>query len=112
MEQNPMEPTNDMPESQAPQSSPKKDGGLGATIGIIIIIILLALGAMYYFTAGVDQIQNGQVTEGLSADEEAALLKDQGSSTNLADIEADLEATDLSGLDDASAGFDAELQTQ
>lgn len=115
MEQNPMESPNDGVENQAPQSTPKKEGGLGPVVGIIIIIVLLALGAMYYFTAGVDQIQNGQMmmeNDGMTADEEAQTLKEQGSSTDLADIEADLNATDLSGLDEASADFESELQGQ
>lgn len=116
MENEHMEPTmNEQQDNQPHLSSPKKEGGLGAVIGIIIIIILLALGAIYYFTAGIDKIQNGQPSgndAAMTPDEEAAALKDQGASTDLSSIEADVNATDLSGLDNASADFTSELQAQ
>lgn len=92
--------------------SPKDDGGIGPIIGIVIIIVLLALGAMYYFTDGINQIQKAQVEGEVSAEEQAAMLRAQNTSTDLTDIEADLNATDLTGLDEAAAGFDSELNTQ
>lgn len=95
-----------------PERPKKQNGGAGAVIGIIIIIILLGLGGVYYFTTGVRQVQDGQPAPELTADEEAAVLSAQGTSTELPDIEADLEATDLSGLDDASLDFESELQAQ
>jgi len=97
------------PQNQSVPPLPKKEGGFGSIIGIIIIIILLALGAMYYFTDGIDQIQKN---DSMSAEDEAMMLSEQSSSTNLADIEADVNATDLSGLDEASADFESELQAQ
>lgn len=98
-------------EQQPPTQAPKKEGGAGPIIGIIIIIILLGFGGVYYFTTGVDQIQH-DVMEEMTPEEEAEALRAQGSSTDLSDIEADLEATDFSGLDDASLDFDSELQAQ
>ncbi|XKT74673.1 MAG: hypothetical protein ACJKTH_01120 [Patescibacteria group bacterium UBA2163] len=97
-----------------PEITPKpshKDGGFGPVIAIIIIIVILALGAMYYFTTGIEQIQNNQPTEestGINGDAEAN-LQTQGSATDLDAIEADLDNTDFSGLDEASADFEAEL---
>lgn len=94
------------PVTQSP-ATPGQKGGAGPVIGIIIIIILLALGGYYYFTTGISEIS--QQDTAMTEEEQ---LMEQGDSTNLADIEGDLNATDLSGLDDASADFDSELNAQ
>ncbi len=93
-----------------PTNEPKtsKGGSAGPVIAIIIIIVLLALGAFYYITVEVDQLQDVDQAAQIVGDEEDQ-LRTQGTSNDLADIEADLNATDLSGLDSAAAGFDAEL---
>lgn len=96
--------------AEAPKA-PKAGGGIGAVVGIIIIVILLALGGVYYFTTGVDNLERNDEAPTIVGDE-AAALKEQGTSTELADIEADLTATDFSGLDEASADFESELEAQ
>lgn len=96
--------------AEAPKPT-KPSTGIGAVVGIIIIVILLALGGVYYFTTGVDNLERNDEAPVLVGDE-AAALKEQGSSTELADIEADLNATNFSGLDEASADFESELQAQ
>ena len=120
----PQEPTTEQPEKAPEQPTPhlkEERGGVGPVIGIIIIIILLALGGFYYFTAGVDQISHTETeildgsTDAPAAERDSVgteedALREQGSSTNLADIESDLNATDLSGLDEASADFEFELE--
>ena len=85
-------------------------GGIGPIIGIIIIVILLALGGVYYFTKGVAQIQPNEAVV-IPADEEET-LRAQGTSIEISDIEADINASDFSGLDDSSANFDLELNAQ
>lgn len=99
-----MEPT---PVS-TPETKTAKGGSAGSVIAIIIIIVLLALGAFYYITVEVDQLKDVDQAAQIVGDEEDQ-LRTQGTSNDLADIEADLNATDLSGLDSASAGVDAEL---
>lgn len=92
--------------------APKQNGGnIGAVIGIIIIVVLLAVGGFYYFTSEVEELQQEQPSAEITGDEEDQ-LRSQGTSSDLADIEADLQATDLSPLDEASAGFEAELNAQ
>ncbi|MBX9765442.1 hypothetical protein K2X83_02260 [Patescibacteria group bacterium] len=84
---------------------PKKEGGTSGVIAIIVIIVLLALGGIYYLmTSGnamlpvnetmptMEDVQN-------SNDPDVQAAMQQGSSDALADIEADLGATDLSGVD-------------
>lgn len=105
------ETPNIAPEPAHNPTNKPKEGGLGPIIGIIIIIILLALGAMYYFTAGLEQIQDAQPNtgEGIVPRDDAAALLEQSDSTDIDAIETDLEGTDLTGLDDALAEFEAEL---
>lgn len=96
-------------------AKPSSKAGVGPVLGIIIIILLLALGGLYYFTKGVDEIrdQNADQTEtAVTPEDEAAVIETQGTTANLNDIEADVGATDFSGLDAASVDVEASLQTQ
>lgn len=92
-------------EKAVPNFSDTKKGGLGPIIGIIVIIILLALGGLYYFTKGIDQIPNYETPE---ADQAMMQLQEQSDSDTLADIEADAEATDLSEIDALYDDLDAD----
>lgn len=89
-----------------PEEPKKQNGGIGATIGIVIIIILLALGGVYYFTTGVEQIPTYEQQE---QDAAVEALENQGTSSNLADIEADVNATDLSETDLLIDDIEADL---
>jgi len=101
-----MEPGN----TEAPKL-PKQSNNIGPVIGIIIIVILLVLGGVYYFTTGVQELRQND-DPSIIAGGEVEALKTQGTSSDLADIEADLNATDFSGLDEASSDFDAALNAQ
>lgn len=96
-------------EPVVPQNAPKQSGGIGPVIGIIVIVIVLALGGFYYFTSEVKQLADQEpASSEIVADEEEA-LRTQGTSNDLGAIEADVNASDFSGLDEASAGLDSEL---
>ncbi len=96
-------------EESAVNPTPKKNGdSIGPVVGIVIIIIVIVLGGVYYFTTGVEDAQERVETP---VGDEAALMN-QGDSTELSAIEADVQATDLSGLDAASANFESELESQ
>lgn len=97
---------NQQPPAEEPKM--KKGGGFGSTLAIIVIVLLLVAGGVYYFTVGVDKVGDTAIEGDAAAD--VAALNEQGTSDELADIEGDLDATDLSGLDDAASGVDAELQ--
>ena len=101
----------------APQPTPEPNmntgGGdekksMGPVVGIIIIIILIVLGGWYYWST---QIQGEMTPEEIIAGEDVALLdlQEQGTSDEVADIEADLDATDLEGLDAELEQIDNEL---
>lgn len=104
---------NPQEESSAPNTTPvqkPQQGGFGPIFAIIVIIILLALGGLYYFTEGVEQVQDTQQEE--TGDETVDALMQQGDSDEIADIEADLDATDLSEVEDILDDIDAELEAE
>ncbi|MEK7568948.1 MAG: hypothetical protein AAB497_02445 [Patescibacteria group bacterium] len=80
--------------------SPEK-GPIGAKISIIIVVLILAFGA-YYFLKQVP-VEEGLDTlltpSEVQSDAAISNLSAQGTSTELSDIQKDLDATDLSNLD-------------
>ena len=95
------------------QMSVAGDGkkSMGPMMGIIIIVIVIVLGGAYYFFT---QNQNGSdeiTTEEITAQEDDTLtaLQEQGTSDEIADIEADLNFTDLEGLDAELEDIEKEL---
>jgi len=92
-----MEPTGEQIQmSPAPQD----EKSIGPAIGVIIIILALVLGGLYFW--GQTETNRTQNIEGqeASADAQAEiqLLQSQGESDDLDSIEADLNNTDFSGL--------------
>ncbi|MDO8604047.1 MAG: hypothetical protein Q7K40_01410 [bacterium] len=79
---------------------PTEKKSTGATISIIVIVLVLAFGAYYFLKQVPAGMDNGAVTESeLQNDQVANALSTQGSSTDIADIQKDLDATDFSGID-------------
>lgn len=77
---------------------PKKESGVGPIIGSIIIIILLVLGALYFYGSIVERRQTqGARTPALSE------------STRVADIESDLNVPELDTVDADMAELEAEI---
>lgn len=81
----------------------ESDKSYGPIIGLVIIIIIIALGSVYFLGQRDTKIEDKATTEQLDQ------INDQSSSDELADIEADLEATDLSDLDAELSEIEAEL---
>jgi len=93
----------------APQMPPMQTGKpMGALIGSIIVITILVLGGFYLWSTKV-QPRIEQTPEAgapinpeeilATPDAEKAALETQGTSDSVADIEKDLNATDLGNLD-------------
>ena len=103
------------------QSSDSKSG-FGALVGAIIIIILLALGAFYFWGAKLNTVENppplilgnDTASADISSDTSAGFPPQQTSDEADA-IEADLQAMDLSVMDTQAnvnmTAFAAETQT-
>lgn len=92
------------PASIAPQKTVAYQLGKGAVYGMIIFGIIL-FGAIAVALANKKTVEVAMqpvpsVKSAIVADTATAALSVQGSSDNLADIEADLSATDLSSLND------------
>lgn len=73
----------------------------GPAMSIVIIVIVLALGAYYFLKqVPVEEGLNALLTPAeMQADATLSGLSAQGTSTELSDIQKDLDATDLSNLD-------------
>jgi uncharacterized protein YpmB len=79
-------------------SEPKSHGAL---VGSIIIVLILIVGGVYYYKSAKtqvakDQIEATQVSQ--QADMQVQTLSTQGTSDTIADIEADLNTTDINTL--------------
>jgi hypothetical protein len=83
------------------------EGRSGPLAGTIVVIIVLALGAFYFWGASVDRA--GRTGTDIGTDTSTEALNTQSDSTELSAIEADLSATELSGLDQELADIDLEL---
>ena len=83
--------------TQTPQT-PEEKKSVGATVSVIIIVLVLALGG-YYFLKQIPTSSDVLTPAETQADSAISSLSTQGTSTDLSDIQKDLDATDLSGLD-------------
>jgi uncharacterized protein HemX len=103
--ESPQEPTSDPPQA-------KKKSKIGSTIGIIVIVVVLILVALYFWGAKLNndaatdafiaELEAQQIETDAILEQEAALvelLEAQGTSDDIGDIEADLDATNLGDLD-------------
>ncbi|MBI5798346.1 MAG: hypothetical protein HZB10_00235 [Candidatus Yonathbacteria bacterium] len=79
---------------------PAEKKPVGSIISIIIIVLVIAFGAYYFLK----QVPEGEEAEVLTpaetqADASISSLSTQGTSTDIADIQKDIDTTDISGLD-------------
>ena len=80
-----------------------EDKPFGPLVGIVIIVIILILGGLYFW---------GQRTgDGVISDQDTVVeaLETQSLSDEIVDIEADLDATDLESLDADLSAIEDEL---
>ncbi|HEY4495758.1 MAG TPA: hypothetical protein VJC04_00135 [Candidatus Paceibacterota bacterium] len=82
----------------------------GPIIGVVIIILILVVGALYFWGAKLNKEAN-QTPENILSAEDQTLnqLQTQSTSTEVTDINADLNATVLDGLDADLQNIDKEL---
>lgn len=84
--------------------TPEKKSHFGAISGIVIIVVILALGGLYLWGKELNN-QEPATPESAVVNNEAAVdsstqaLETQGTSDNIGDIEADLNNTNLENLD-------------
>lgn len=82
---------------------PEEKSHFGAISGIVIIVVILALGGLYLWGKELNNqepatSENGVMNEAV-VDSSTQALETQGTSDNVSDIEADLNNTNLENLD-------------
>jgi hypothetical protein len=81
------------------QGGTSEENAFGPLIGVAIIIIVLIAGGIYFWSTTIDQEESPTVQSTIEADKIVSQLNSQGTSDEIADIEADLNITDLDNLD-------------
>lgn len=101
--------------TQSPMGSamPQTPGAkpVGPVIGVIIIVLVLTLGGLYFYGDQLNR-KNGVMTpEEIrnASDASVTNLGQQGTSDETAAIEADLNATDLNNLDKELQDMEGQL---
>ena len=101
----PMQNDNGMPlEPQAPKKQ------YGPLIGIIIIVVLLAIGGLYLW--GMQLMKGDEMMPAAESDQVTEDLRNYNSSDDINAIEADLNATSIDNLDSGASEVEGELQVQ
>ena len=93
-----------------PNTQTSENKPAGPVIGAVIIILILVVGALYFWGAKLNKEAN-QTPEDILGGEDKTLeqLQTQSTSTEIGDIEADLNVTDLDNLDADLQNIDKEL---
>ncbi|HEY4496053.1 MAG TPA: hypothetical protein VJC04_01710 [Candidatus Paceibacterota bacterium] len=95
-------------EPNANQNSENKPAG--PVIGAVIIILILIVGALYFWGAKLNKEANQTPDDILNTEDQTLnQLQTQSTSTEISDIETDLNATDLDNLDADLVNIDKEL---
>ena len=91
------ESTNNMNMGGQPEPTmvPQSEGSLGPVIGTIIILAVIVLGGLYFW----GQRVNNNVMTDTQVQDTVQTIKDQSTSDTPADIQADLQATDIDNID-------------
>ncbi len=87
---------------------PEQKSGKGPLIAVIIILILIVIGSLYFLKQRNSQMKYTPQIQSES-DEVTASLKAQSSSDELDSIEADLKSSNYDNLDQGAAALQAEL---
>lgn len=97
---------------------PKKASSIGPIVGILIIVIILLVGGLYFWGEQRDKESAMEAARQEAAqienapDSKVDRLNAQGSSDSASSIESDLSATDLNNLDEGTAAAEGEFQLQ
>ena len=100
LENNAPNPTQAEPTTTNPVGSEKpveKKTSWGPFIGLIIILALIIVGSLYFLSQ--DKVSAPTTESNSDIEDDLQGLRAQGSSDELADIEADLEATNFDNID-------------
>ena len=104
------------PENNNPMQplQPVEEKAIGPAIGVIIIILVLILGGLYFWGERMNKntvMQNPQIEETASPDAQMMELQQQSSSDDINSIDADLKATDVGSLGNETTDMNAEADS-
>lgn len=98
------------------QESVTEKKPIGPIIGIAIIVVIIIFGGLYYWGGKINNQELRNAQESVTAEEilnqqdpSLESLQVQSTSDEIADIEADLDLTDLENLDAELGNIDIEL---
>jgi hypothetical protein len=78
---------------------PEEKSSMTSIASIILIVIVIAVGALYFFKQVPAPVDNAALTPAeTQSDATVSSLSTQSTSTDINDIEKDLNATNLSGV--------------
>ena len=87
--------TNNVGENMTPNMNGSQEGSVGPIIGTIIILAVIVLGGFYFW----GQRANNQVMDEAQVNQMVEDITTQSQSDATADIEADLDSTEIDDLD-------------
>lgn len=103
-------------DSSQPQESVTDKKSVGPIIGIAIIVVIIIFGGLYYWGGKINNQELREAQESITAqeilseqDKSLESLQVQSTSDEIADIETDLDLTDLENLDKELGNIDIEL---
>lgn len=94
---------------------PENKSSVGPIIGSVIVVLVIVLGGLYLYGERLsDKINQEVPIEDVSTESDQATndLKQQGSTDDLAEINADLASSDFNGLDAESVAIEQELSVE
>jgi hypothetical protein len=109
-----MDPQNQTPISNSP-SPQVEEKSVGPAIGIIVIILIIIIGGLYFWGERVSNdvpAENNNVTENSGTDTNIQSLESQGTGDDVDSIEADLNSTDLNQLGSEINSVEAEAEAE
>lgn len=99
--------------TQRPPMQSGGKSGIGAVVAIVVIIAIVAVGGAYYYMTMVqanqkaaDALPTSDTIKNSDDPQVQATLK-QSQSDSVADISADAQATDFSGIDNSMSNLDS-----
>lgn len=99
--------TGTTPAQQTPSTQDDHMGKTGPIIGILIIIAILVIGALYFWG---EKLTNAPADPAnMQTEESVSFQPTESASSEIADIETDLSATALEGLDTELNSINQEL---
>lgn len=99
---------NSMPISQTPLGGGEKKS-YGPLIAVVIILFLIVIGGLYFLGQRMSRGSYENLQQP-TQDEVTQSLKTQSDSDEVNSIEADLNATDVSSLDQGAAVIESQLE--